>query len=245
MVGKHARTAMAVLGLSFAAACATAPGPAGLAPSVQVMQGNLPQPGAGQIPSSSLGSYVAPGDRLKIDVFGVPDLQRDITVDEAGRISYPLVGTLSVAGLTSTAVAEEIQSRLAGGFVKNPQVTVNIEESANRLVTVDGEVNKPGMYPVLGKMTLVRAVAVAGGTSEFAKLNDVIIRREVGGQTYLALYNLGAIRRGNYEDPEIFPSDVIEVGDSKSRRLFKDILQVVPLATTPLILLLERSGSNG
>ena len=68
-------------------------------------------------------------------------------------------------------------------------------------------------------------------------LDDVLVFREVGGQKFVGVYNLGAIRRGNYADPEIFPNDVVVVGDSPQRRMFKDILQASPLLTTPLIIL--------
>jgi polysaccharide export outer membrane protein len=88
-------------------------------------------------------------------------------------------------------------------------------------------------------MTLMRAVATAKGASEFAKLDDVVIFRTVKGQQLAALYNLTAIRRGNYEDPEVFANDVVVVGDSQARRLFKDALQVVPLLMTPLIIALQ------
>jgi polysaccharide biosynthesis/export protein len=102
-------------------------------------------------------------------------------------------------------------------------------------------VKEPGLYPVIGHMSLMRAVATAKGASEFAKLDDVVIFRTVDSQRMAALYNLKAIRRGAYEDPEIFANDVIVVGDSSARRLFKDALQILPTLTTPLILLLQGS----
>ena len=65
--------------------------------------------------------------------------------------------------------------------------------------------------------------------------------RKVGEQQYAGLYNLEAIRRGNYPDPEIFANDLVVVGDSPQRRLFKDILQSAPLLTTPLIVLTQNN----
>jgi polysaccharide export outer membrane protein len=104
-------------------------------------------------------------------------------------------------------------------------------------VTVDGQVNRAGSYPVVGRVTLMRAVALAGGTNEFAKLQDVVVFRDVGNQKYVGIYNLEGIRRGNYPDPEIFPNDVVVVGDSPARRRFKDVLAVVPALLSPVILL--------
>ena len=104
-------------------------------------------------------------------------------------------------------------------------------------VTVDGQVNRAGSYPIVGRVTLMRAVALAGGVNEFAKLKDVVVFRDVGTKKYVGIYNLEAIRRGNYQDPEIFPNDVVIVGDSPARRQFKDILQIGPALLSPIILL--------
>jgi polysaccharide export outer membrane protein len=88
-------------------------------------------------------------------------------------------------------------------------------------------------------MTLMRAIATAKGLDEFANQSDVVVFRTVEGQKLAALYNLKAIRRGAYEDPEIFANDVVVVGDSSARRLFRDIIQASPLLTTPLIVALQ------
>ena len=108
------------------------------------------------------------------------------------------------------------------------------------MVTVDGQVTEPGLYPVTNQMTLGRAIASAKGVSEFAKMDDVVILRTVNGQRMAGLYNLTAIRRGLYVDPPIYPNDVIEVGDSPARRLFKDFVSVTPLLAAPLIALIQR-----
>ncbi|MXO75491.1 polysaccharide export protein [Altererythrobacter aerius] len=221
--------------------CATSPKPFAMAPGVQQLSGEMPAPTALDYASPVRDFYIGPGDKLKIDVFGVPEMTREAQVDGAGQLSFPLVGTVTAAGRTPAQVSADIEQRLRANYVKNPQVTVNVEESYNQTLTVDGQVVKPGMYPLVGRLTLQRAVALAGGTAEFAKLKDVIVRREVGDQTYIGIYNLDAIRRGNYIDPEVYPSDVIVVGDSKERRLFRDVLQIVPLLTTPLILLLQNN----
>ena len=230
-----------VMMLGMLAACSSAPGPIGLASSVQPVEGEMPAPDAMDYSRPARSYYIGPSDRLSIDVFGVPELEREIQVDSAGRMSYPLIGVVETAGMTPEQLAREIEARLRNKYVKNPQVTVNLKETTNQLVTVDGQVGKPGMYPVTGRMTLERAVAVAGGATEFAKLSDVIIQREVGGKSYIGLYNLAAIRRGNYTDPDVYPNDLIIVGDSKQRRLFRDLLQVLPLATTPLVLLMQNN----
>jgi polysaccharide export outer membrane protein len=88
-------------------------------------------------------------------------------------------------------------------------------------------------------MTLLRAVATARGVTENASLREVVVFRTVEGQKMAAIYNLDALRRGTYADPELYANDVVVVGDSVARRRFASILQVAPLLTTPLILLLQ------
>ena len=165
------------------------------------------------------------------------------SADGEGNFAFPLIGTIAAAGKTPDAISEEIREKLTGRYILDPDVTVNFKSSANPLavqsmtVTVDGQVNEAGSYPVVGRVTLMRAVALAGGLNEFAKLEDVVVFRDVGTEKYVGIYNLEAIRRGNYPDPEIFPNDIVIVGDSPQRRRFKDILQVVPALLSPVILL--------
>lgn len=208
----------------------------------------LPEPGAEDIVRSSRLAFVGPFTELRVEVYGVPEMQRDILTDGEGNFSFPLIGTIAAAGKTPAAIEAEVTQKLGTQYVRNPHVTVNFKSPNNNSlalqslsVTVDGQVTKPGSYPVVGRVTLMRAVALAGGVTEFAKLNDVIVFRKVGVQQYAGLYNLEAIRRGNYPDPEIFANDLVVVGDSPQRRLFKDILQSAPLLTTPLIVLTQNN----
>ena len=119
-------------------------------------------------------------------------------------------------------------------------MTININSSVSQVVTVDGQVVEPGLYPVTNQMTLLRAVASARGLTEFAKEEDVVILRTVDGQRLAGLYNIGAIRRGLYADPEIYANDLIVVGDSPQRRLFRDFIGVAPLLAAPVIAILQR-----
>ncbi len=234
--------ALVIAGVAMLAACAGGPKPVAQAPMAQQVE-ELPAPQMADLVPQAAGFLIGPNDKLKIEVFGVPDLQREILVDGSGRLSFPLIGNVEAAGLRPSELEDVIETRLAGAFVKNPQVTVNIEETRNLLVTVDGVVKNPGIYPAMGRMSLLRAVAVAGGTTEFSDIDDVIIQRKIGDKTYVGLYNLGAIRRGNYPDPVVYPSDIVIVGDSRQRRLFLDFLQLVPLLTTPLFILLDNSSN--
>ncbi|QJB69761.1 polysaccharide biosynthesis/export family protein [Parasphingorhabdus halotolerans] len=202
-------------------------------------QVSLPPPNRGDVLANNRAYLIGPFDKLGIDVFGIEDLSRKVQIDASGRLSFPLIGVVEAAGLTPDELADHLETQLADRFVKNPQITVNLEDTVSQVITVDGQVNKPGLYPVVGRMTLMRAVATAGGTSEFAQLKNVVVFRTVNGQQMAGLFDLKAIRKGNYSDPEVFANDVIMVGDSQARRLFKDILQASPLLTTPLIILFQ------
>lgn len=199
----------------------------------------LPAPGAGDIVTGGTPFVVGPFDKLDIRVFGVADLSGEVVADGSGRVSVPLVGEIDASGKTPTQLAAEIAAGLRGRYVRNPQVTVNVVESKTQTFTVDGQVREPGIYPVVGNLSLMRAVATAKGGTEFARFDDVVVFRKVNGQSMAALYNLGAIRRGLYEDPKVYPNDIVVVGDDKSRRLFRDLIATAPSLATPLVILLQ------
>ncbi|MGQ2929074.1 MAG: polysaccharide biosynthesis/export family protein [Sphingopyxis sp.] len=202
--------------------------------TLQVMDGNaLPAPTGNDLVGETRPYLIGP-----FDVYGVPDLSKQVQTDAAGMIQLPLVGQIKASNQTSAELAEAIEQKLTR-FVRRPDVSVNVTESVSQVLTVEGQVAQPGLYPVVGKMSLIRAVALAKGTTEFAKLDDVVIFRTVGGQRMAALYNLKAIRTGVYDDPEVFANDVVVVGDSPGRRLFKDILATTPLLVSPIVALIK------
>lgn len=206
---------------------------------MSVAPGQLPAPTREDIVIPARPYVIGASDQLVVDVFGAPELSKTVTVDLTGQVSLPLVGTVKVSGLTAVELEADITSRLRGAYVRDPRVTVNIAQAASQVVTVDGAVQTPGIYPLVGRMSLMRAVARASGTTEFAKEDFVVIYRQANGQKYAALYDLRAIRRGIVEDPEVFSNDLIFVGESHARRIFKDISAAAPLVTTPIIALLR------
>lgn len=199
----------------------------------------LPPPDRGDLTAADRPALIGPLDTIEVDVFGIPDLRREMQVDASGRIAMPLAGTVDARGRTAGELAEAIEEALRARYVRDPQVTVNIRSSVSQVVTIDGQVVEPGLYPVTNQMTLMRVVASAKGFSEFARQEDVVILRTVGEQRMAGLYNVAAIRRGAYDDPPIYANDVIIVGDSPQRRLFRDFVAVSPLLAAPLIAVLQ------
>ncbi|QYO62602.1 polysaccharide biosynthesis/export family protein [Leptolyngbya sp. 7M] len=201
--------------------------------------GDLPSPQRADLVAPDRVTLIGPLDTIRVEVFGVPELSRQVQVDSSGRIALPLLGVVDARGKTSSELSREIEAGLAGRYVRNPSVTVSIESAVSQVVTVDGQVIEPGLYPVTNQMTLLRAVASARGLTEFAKQDDVVILRTVNGQRMAGLYNIGAIRRGVYDDPAIYANDVVLVGDSPQRRLFRDFVAVAPLLAAPIVAILQ------
>jgi len=117
---------------------------------------------------------------------------------------------------------------------------VNVQEALSRTLTVDGQVKEPGNYPVMNNMTLIRAVAAAKGEENLTNSSEVVIFRTVAGKHMAAVYNLGAIRRGVYQDPLVYANDKIVVGESAKKRMMQYAVQIGPALVTPLIYILTR-----
>lgn len=199
----------------------------------------LPPPYPIDLTSTERPYLIGAFDKLEIDVYGVEEMsKREVQADASGRISFPLIGVVEAAGHTPGELGDMIAARLRGRFIRDPQVTVNLTDTVSQVVTVDGEVREPGLYPIIGRMTLMRAVARAKGATEFARLRHVAVFRTVQGQRMAALYDLRAIRNGVYDDPEVFANDVVVVGEDANRRFFRDAIQLLPSLTGPLVFLL-------
>ena len=119
------------------------------------------------------------GDRVRIIVFGQDNLSRLYSVDTAGQIAFPLIGTVEARGLTTTQLASELEGKLKKNYIKDPKVTVEVD--AYRPFFILGEVNKPGQYPYVNGMTVEGAVAIGEGYTERAKQRMVRLTRKFGG----------------------------------------------------------------
>jgi polysaccharide biosynthesis/export protein len=226
--------------LSLAAGCSDGPALVGR-PNLTIVpdQTELPPPETSDLIAEPRAYSIGPLDRLSVDVYGIPELSRSVQVDASGRIAMPLIGPVEASGKTPVVLGAEIAERLGSRYVRNPQVTVNLTETVSQVVTVEGAVRTPGLYPVNGRMTLVRAIARAEGTTDFARDNYVVVFRRVGGKDMAALYDLRAIRQGIYPDPEIYANDVVQIGESGARRIFRDVVALSPILAAPLLAILQ------
>lgn len=179
------------------------------------------------VPSQYL---IAPGDIVSLSVFGEPDLTLDkLPVDDAGFIQVPLIGSVKVATLTPADASSLIASRLGAQFLRNPNVTLNVIEQTGQMVTVEGQVAKAGAYPVDSQTTLLGAIALAQSPTRIAKLDEVVVFRTINNQRMAARFDLGRVRAGRDPDPQILGGDVVVVGFSQAKSIYRDILQAAPL----------------
>jgi polysaccharide biosynthesis/export protein len=175
------------------------------------------------------GYKIAPMDTLTVKVFKMPDLSGDYEVDLAGHISLPLVGEVAAYDMTTSQLDDSLTRKLGEKYLENPDVSVGVKSSTRRSVTVDGAVNKAGSYPVNGPMTLMQAVAAAGGTAEDANARRVAIFRTIGGQRQAAAFDLTSIRRGEAPDPPIYAGDIVVIDGSSVKAMQKQIMNSLPV----------------
>lgn len=158
---------------ALAAGQSTAPGATD--PSVSTNSPAMPEDATHEImPALRLG----PGDLLEMNVYNVPELSTKARVGNDGNIYLPLIDYVHVGGLTSNQAQREIEKHLAdGGFVKDPHVSLLVDEYTSQGVSILGEVNKPGVYPVMGEQRLFDLLSAAGGLTDKAGRSVTITHR--------------------------------------------------------------------
>jgi polysaccharide export outer membrane protein len=180
-----------------------------------------------QPPAAPLDEYrVGPNDILKVTVYGHEDLSQLIVVQPDGAFNFPLVGRVVAAPLTERELAQRIKDALAGGFVRDPQVTVVVHEFRSKRVFVVGQIARPGPYPLSGRSTLTEILARAGPLAPGASAEIIIVRPhgEVDGPTVpLALGELPAGAFPPSAGAEVLRVDVrqLEAGKSESNQVLR------------------------
>jgi polysaccharide export outer membrane protein len=219
---------MASLALAMLAACGSAP-----VRNPDLVQG---QPLQAPDTTTSSGAYeggtdyrIGAQDLLEISVFGIDDLSRTVRVNSNGQISLPLIGGVLAGGKTIPELEQAIGAKLKNGYLQDPQVTVFVKEFTSQRVTLEGALNKPGIYPLTGKTTLLQAIAMAEGVDEdTADLQGVVVFRQVDGKRMGAVFDLAQVRAGLMPDPQVYGDDVIVVEQSGSKSAFRRFIQSVP-----------------
>lgn len=153
--------------------------------------------------SSSDDSYrLGSGDKIHVGVFGQPDLNGDYVVDGGGSVQLPLIGAVKAAGLTVAEFQKQVAAKFADGYLVNPNVEVDVV--SYRPFYIIGEVKAPGQYPYVNGMSVLNAVALAGGFTDRADKSEVYIRRN------------GSAKETEYpgdETTKVNPGDIVRISE--------------------------------
>jgi protein involved in polysaccharide export with SLBB domain len=167
--------------------------------------------------TSTLDNYIlSPNDIVLVKVFEDPDLDSQHRISQDGTINFPLIGVVQISGRTVTQAANTIRERLLKGYLRNPQVRVNVIQYASRRITILGQVGRPGSYvlPNEERVDLLQAIAMAGGFTRLADEGRVLVRRNVNGvETILKVNAHAETKNSSSQLFEVEPDDKITVGE--------------------------------
>lgn len=227
------RSVVALLALLVLAGCYSTVPPIHRQAAVQ--QVPRPQPAAAPREASDTAYRLGPGDLLQITVYNNPDLTTNTPVGEDGKISFPLIGEVPLAGLTRGEAEQRIAQRLdSGGFVRKPYVNIVISEYRSQNVSVLGEVNKPGAYPIERPLSITRVLAMAGGINAKGSNVVTVVKRAPDGTTHRQRIDLGKlIEDGNLaQDALVGNGDIVYVPSAPVFYIYGEVRTpgVYPLA---------------
>jgi len=170
--------------------------------------------GAAEKPVIDTKSYViGENDLLSIDVWKEKEISQQIPVRPDGKISLPLIGEVQASGLTPLQLQDNI-TRLLKAYIENPEVTVIVVDPRSHQFNIVGQVSRPGTYPLSESMTVLDAVAEAGGFRDFAKETKIYVLRPVPGGIRVRIpFDYKAVIRGRnlQENVVLKPGDTIVV----------------------------------
>lgn len=205
---------------------APAGGPSGPGAAAAVSTPAVARPGAEAPEAGAPSDYrIGPNDLLDIEVFGVSELKRQVRVNTTGHVSMPLIGLVPVAGMTAADAEALIALAYADKYLQDPQVSIFVREFTSQRITMDGALVKPGIYPLVGQITLLRALAMAGGGAQMADLEKVMLFRITPeGQRLTETHDVMKIRRGEAPDPLLQSEDMVVVNRDSRRTALRDSL---------------------
>jgi len=149
---------------------------------------------------------------FEVRVFGEKDLTGKYQVGPEGSIRFPFLGIVQVQGKQADEVAGDIADRLKGGnFLLNPSVSVFVEQTNSKRISIIGAVAKPGTLPIVPGMTVVQAVSNAGGFTPLASKDDTVVTRKVNGKLERYRISVSEVTRGNADDFALRAGDIVFV----------------------------------
>ncbi len=157
---------------------------------------------------------LGPSDKITISVYNEESLQGDYVISPDGTISFPLVGKLSLNGMTCSQVEDTIAQKLRDGYIRRPSVSCSVTEFNSKKVSVFGEVKAPGNFRFEDRMSIVQAVTSAGGFTERASPSNTTLVRVVQGKKVKVRVPMESIIEGEVENLQLQPGDIIFVPTS-------------------------------
>ena len=148
------------------------------------------------------------GDQLEVSVWKETDLQRQVLIRPDGKFSFPLTGEVQAAGRSPAEIRADIENRLKV-YIPEPVVTVTVTGVAGNGFYVIGQVNKPGAFVMNPRLNVLQALSVAGGTTPFAKLDNIIVIRGTGGAQRSLPFHYNEVSDGK----NLAQSITLEAGD--------------------------------
>jgi polysaccharide export outer membrane protein len=197
--------------------------------------------------TTSVDVPLGSGDLLKISVYGNPDLALETRVSESGTITFPLIGEVPVGGLTPSGAEKLIGSRLqSGGFLKQAQVNVLVTQFQGQLVSVLGQVNRPGRYPIDGKRNLTDILALAGGASATGADTVDLIRTRNGKTTKTVVNIVDMVQQGKLnEDLGLQGGDLIFVERAPIFYIYGEVQKPGSYRLEPNMTVLQALSAGG
>lgn len=165
-----------------------------------------------QLPDPSESTTLGPGDVFKMEVVGEKDLPQDYQVASDGTVDFPYLHTVKVSGLEPQAVARLVRKLLIEQkFLMDPSVIVSVKEYNSKRVTVLGQVQKPGSFPLTPGLTLIQAISSAGGFNSIAAGDQVNLTRKLKTGSKTVVVSIDAITDGEAQDIPLQAGDQIYV----------------------------------
>jgi len=153
---------------------------------------------------------LATGDKLRVEVYKDTQLSQSLQVRPDGKVTLPLLGDIPAAGRTPTELRDAITAALRE-YITNPVVTVIVVEATPATIYVMGEVNKPGTLAVTGPVSILQALAMAGGFKDFAHTKNIKILRKSGTGTKTLIFNYNEAVKGDADPVLLEPGDTVIV----------------------------------
>jgi len=164
---------------------------------------------AEQLKSVGLGV----GDVFSVKVYGEKELSGEHQISPEGTVDVPLIGRVEVAGLTPSEISRDIENRLLDGYLKSPYVSVYVKQYNSKKIFVLGMVKKPGTFAFSGGMNVVEAITLAGGFTETANANFVVVTRKKDGEEIRIPVPVATISKGLAANLDLRAGDIVYVPD--------------------------------